>query len=135
MVHAGIDSYSRFITYMRCATDNRARLRQDMHHCTMSVYYRLFYHMEQNGSLNPLDAYHLFALHYVYLPRINQSLEIFCDGWNNHGVRSEHHQTPLQLFTAGVINLGSSDSDDIHNLSSYGVEEAGLVPATDDEEQ
>ena len=63
---------------------------------------------------------------YVYLPRINQSLEIFCDGWNNHGLRSEHHQTPLQLFTAGVINLGSFDSDNIHNLSSYGVEELDL---------
>ena len=84
------------------------RLWRDMHRCVTSVYYRLFYYMEQNGLLNPIDTNHLFALQYVYLPRINQSLEVFCDGWNNHRLRSEHHQTPLQLFTAGVIDKSSN---------------------------
>lgn len=197
VVHAGIDGYSQLITYMRCATDNRAatvyrlfvtaveqyglpsrlrcdqgrenvrvaehmilcrgadrgsiivgssvhnqrieRLWRDMHRCVTSVYYRLFYYMEQNGFLNPIDTNHLFALQYVYLPRINQSLEIFCEGWNNHGLRSEHHQTPLQLFTAGVINqeLYAYASDDVHDFSSYGVVEDGLAPAagTVDEEE
>ena len=93
--------------------------------------------MEQNGLLNPIDTNHLFALQYVYLPRINRSLQIFCDGWNNYGLRSEHHQTPLQLFTAGVINQKMFASDGVHNISSYGVVEDGLVPAagTADEEE
>ena len=188
VVHAGIDGYSRLITYMCCATDNRAntvyrlfvtaveqyglpsrlgcdqgrenvrvaehmilyrgadrgsvmvgssvhnqrieRLWRDMHRCVTSVYYHLFYYMEQNGLLNPIDTNHLFALQYVYLPRINQSLEVFCDGWNNHRLRSEHHQTPLQLFTAGVINQAMFASDDIHDFSSYGIVEDGLVAAT-----
>lgn len=38
------------------------RLWHDMHRCITSVYYRLFYYMEQNGLLNPIHTNHLFAL-------------------------------------------------------------------------
>ena len=40
----------------------------------LSLYYHLFYYMEDNGILNPDDVIHLFALHYIYLVRINNSL-------------------------------------------------------------
>ena len=106
------------------------RLWCDMHRCVTTVYHRLVYYMEQNGLLNPTDTNHLFALQYVYLPRFNQSLEVFCDGWNNHRLRSEHHQTPLQLFTAGVINQAIFASNEVHNVSSYGIVEDSLVAAT-----
>ena len=43
------------------------RLWRDVHRSVTTLYYRLFYFMEQ-GLLNALDETHLFALHYVYLP-------------------------------------------------------------------
>ena len=47
------------------------RLWRDSHRCVTSIYYRLFYYMEENDMLDPLDEEHLFALHFVYLPKIN----------------------------------------------------------------
>ena len=41
------------------------------------MYYRLFYHLENQLSLDPLNELHLLSLHYVYLPWINWSIEMF----------------------------------------------------------
>lgn len=62
------------------------RLLRDMHHCVTSLYYRLFYFMEQQEILDHLNNHHLFSLHFVYLPRINQALEIFHEWWNHHQI-------------------------------------------------
>ena len=32
----------------------------------------------------------------------------FKDGWNNHGIRTEHNQSPNQLFVAGALRLRQS---------------------------
>ena len=54
--------------------------------------------------LNP-DNFHRYALQYVYLPRINQSLKVFKEGWNHHSIRTEHHLSPYQLFVRGALQL------------------------------
>lgn len=100
------------------------RLWRDLHRCCVQLYYRLFYYMEHHDLLNPVDTVHLFALHYVFSPRINKSLESFMDAWNNHGIRTEHGKTPNQIFTEGVLQLRNSglvafDFFDT-NLNSYG---------------
>ena len=41
------------------------------------LYYDLFSFMESENILNPIDDIHLFCLHYVYVPRINESLDAF----------------------------------------------------------
>ena len=79
-----------------------------MHRCAISVYYRLFYYLEQNDFLSPISSTDLFALHYIFLPRINQSLEEFVGAWNNYAIRTEDGQTPNQLFTAGSLQLHNS---------------------------
>lgn len=43
------------------------RLWKDMHRCVTSLFYRLFYFLEQNDQLNPLDEKHLYALHYIHV--------------------------------------------------------------------
>ncbi len=58
--------------------------------------------------LDPLDEEHLFSLHYVFLPKINQSLNAFRLSWNNHGLRTERGMNPQQLFTAGVLQMRHS---------------------------
>ena len=43
--------------------------------CTY-VFYHLFYHMESSGVLDPTNELHLFALHFVFVPRINENLKL-----------------------------------------------------------
>ena len=44
--------------------------------CTV-LYYQLFQHMEENGLLDIDDEVQLFCLQYIFLPRINESLQQF----------------------------------------------------------
>ena len=76
-----------------------------MHRCVIQLYYRLFYYLEQQGLLDPVNDLHLLALHHIYLSRINTSLTAFKDGWS---LRTEKNLSPLQLFTAGALKLQNS---------------------------
>ena len=103
------------------------RLWRDLHQSVTKMYYRLFYHLENQLSLDPLNELHLFALHYVYLPRINRSLEMFQEAWNHHGLRTMHNASPHQLYTAGTLRLQQSNIqaldffEDVDN--AYGIDE------------
>ena len=92
--------------------------------------YRLFFFLEQ-GILDPLNEYHLYALHFIYLPRINRSLEEFRAGWNHYSICTERNATPLQLFSAGALCLRNSGAVAVdffdHVEDNYGVEEEGVV--------
>ena len=81
------------------------RLWRDMHRCVTILFYKLFYFMEQMDLLDCLNETDLYALHYVFIPRINHALSEFM---NHHLIRSAHHKTPHQLFTAGALLLQHS---------------------------
>ena len=107
------------------------RFWRDLHRCVTGIYYRLFYFLEEQGILDPLNEYHLFALHFIYLPRINRSMEEFRSGWNHHSICTEHNATPLQLFSAGALRLQNSGAVAVdffdHVLENYGLEEEGIA--------
>ena len=84
------------------------RLWRDLHHSVTVLYYKLFYFMEHNYMLDSLNERHLYALHYIFLPRINRSLSAYMEGWNNHPIRTAHHKSPHQLLTAGALLLRHS---------------------------
>ena len=92
------------------------RLWRDMHRCVTITF---------------------FALHCIYLPRINKSLLEVKDAWNSHKVRTEQGLTPAQLFTSGALQLresGLSALDFFDRVTdNYGVEEDGVTPYDDDE--
>ena len=112
------------------------RLWRDMHRSVTILYYKLFYFLEHHGLLNPLNEYHLWALHYVYLPRISVSLKEFTNSWNNHQMRTANHKSPIQLFTAGLLllqnsNLSAMDFfEDVNE--SYGIDPQGPVSVASD---
>ena len=101
--------------------------------CVTQLYYRLFYYLEMEGLLDPLNHKHLFALHYVYKPRIQRALDQFKEGWNNHNIRTEHHKTPYQLFVSGALMLQRSGLvalDFFETVNeNYGIDEAGFGTA------
>ena len=51
------------------------RLWRDMYNGVLSIFYNLFYLMEDEGILDPLNQIHLAALHYVYLKLINKKVK------------------------------------------------------------
>ena len=69
--------------------------------CTV-LYYKLFYHLEDENLLDPNDEIHLFCLHHVFLSRINVALSLFRSAWNNHPLSSERNFTPMQLWIRGL---------------------------------
>ena len=69
----------------------------------------VFYHMESTGLLNPLDSVQLYALHFIFLPRINKVLSDFINGWNKHTLSKTGGQTPLKLYTKEMVRLRQSN--------------------------
>jgi hypothetical protein len=65
--------------------------------------------METTGLLRPENDVHLWAPHFVFLPRINRELFRFLRQWNNHGIRAQGHSSPLQLFVSAALHLCLSD--------------------------
>lgn len=133
--HRG-DGRGSIITGASTHNQRIERFWRDMHRCVIKTYYRLFYHLENIGLLDPIHEVHLFALHYIYTPRINSCLRQFQSGWNNHPIRTEHNRSPYQLFVEGSLSLQRSglialDFFDRVDEDYYGVEEEGLY--ADDE--
>ena len=71
--------------------------------CTC-LFYRLFYYLEDVEVLDPCNELHLFALHFVYLPRIQRSLDHFRNAYLNHPLSSCHNQSPAHLYYVGFEN-------------------------------
>ena len=105
-------------------------LWKDVFQAVTQFYYHLFYYLEDLHLLDPLDDTHLFALHYVYKPRINQSLDTFCKAWNNHPLRTSNNKSPIQLYTVGMITIRKNGIAALDYYcpvdNNYGVGELGL---------
>ena len=69
-----------------------------MHRCVSGVFYNLSYFMKHQHLLDPIDESHLYALHYVFLPRINRALNLFEECWNNHHRIYSVHVCVISLY-------------------------------------
>ena len=176
VIHGGIDGFSRLITYLKCANNNRAdtvmncfleaveeygipsrvrsdhggenvaiwrymeevrgpdrgsyiagrsvhntrieRLWRDVFTAVSSTFVATFHDMEAQNILNSDNATDLFCLHYIFIPRINASLEAFHQAWNLHPLSTEGNNSPLQLYTGGSI--GNHLFEENVDLESYG---------------
>ena len=80
--------------------------------------------------MEPDNELHLFALHYVYLPRINSMIEEFKISWKNHSLRTEKNCTPLQLWTEGFYRLSTtlSETNLIDCTENAGIDYDGQTP-------
>ncbi|KAF6724161.1 hypothetical protein FQA47_023927 [Oryzias melastigma] len=155
VIFGGIDGFSRKIVYLGASTDNKAstafrfffgfveknglpsrieRLWRDLWMEVTSTYYHVLHSLEEEGSLDPTNYLHLFAAHYVFLPRLQSELCTFIDGWNNHPLRKEQNLTPNQLWEMGrtqnpvsTTDHQQHDFDPIPAIDEDGEELQGIV--------
>lgn len=109
------------------------RSHRDVYSGVLCFYAQLFNEMEKTGILDPLNDLHLYCLHYIYLPRINISLQEFVAQMNNRPVSTEKNNSPLQLWTAGMLQNVNPPEPSISEseLDQYGFDPEGLVPVED----
>ncbi len=111
------------------------RLWRDLNENVTRCYRNLFYYMEENTILDPLSEKHFYALHYVYLPRINRSLQEFVLEWNNHGIRNQQRKSPMQLWVEGYFLNANTSSTTVRNAllglpvkpNEYGIDDEAPV--------
>lgn len=107
------------------------RLWAELNRVGCRNFINIFNFMEEQGVLDSLNELHLFCLHYVYLPRIQQAVTEFINQWNNHGLSTQGGQTPLQLWHSGVINkigIVPMKNDIIHLDTEYHFNEHEPLP-------
>ena len=68
------------------------RLWRDVFEGVLYIYYHLFYHLEECGVLDPTNQLHLFALHFVFVPRMNRHLNVWKAGFLQHRIRTAGHR-------------------------------------------
>lgn len=109
------------------------RSHRDVYSGVLCFYAQLFNEMEKTGILDPLNDLHLYCLHYIYLPRINISLQEFVAQMNNRPVSTEKNNSPLQLWTAGMLQNVNPPEPSLSEseLDQYGFDPEGLVPVED----
>ena len=70
----------------------------DVNRVVNSYYRQLFPFMEEDQLLDPSDELDLFALSYIFLPKINKSLNEFKKQINFHGLSTARNsKSPLAL--------------------------------------
>ena len=83
------------------------RLWRDVTAGVLQFYKSLFYHLEDQSVLDPSVEEDIFALHYVFLPRINRHLDEWKNAWCHHKIRGEG-KTPMQLWIEGLLAVSRS---------------------------
>lgn len=66
-----------------------------------NVYYSVLHTLEDQGLLDISNQLHLFCCHYIFIPRLQMSLDVFRDAWDNHPIRTEQNMSPNQLWQIG----------------------------------
>jgi hypothetical protein len=74
------------------------RLWRDVWTGAVAPYHALLHSLEQEAVLQMDNPDHLWAVHFVFLPKVCRALQQFALQWNHHGLRTMLHMPPMQIF-------------------------------------
>jgi len=95
------------------------RLWRDVYQGVLSFYYNLFYFMEDENMIDHLNDIHIAALHFTFLAKINEKLNIWREVWAGHRMRTVHSSN-RPLWVSGQLQHPTGIS--VSNLEHYGTE-------------
>ena len=84
------------------------RLWSDVNRVVNSYYKELFKFMEEQELMDAHSEVDLYALHFVFTPRINESLRELATQWNYHQLRTMRYMTPAALWNSSMASNPSS---------------------------
>ena len=87
-------------------------LWRDLFSGCITFFYYLFCSLEDVGLLDPNNAFDLWVLHFVFIPKIQSQLNSFDEAWCNHPIRTAHNQTPNQLWILGMCQARTANPED-----------------------
>jgi hypothetical protein len=93
----------------------------------------LFIALEHNDGLNPSLPSHIWILHFLFLPAIQEDATQWAAAWNCHRmqIRGERSRSPEDMFVAGILQRGARGLDlrplpsleeDVGDVHQYGVD-------------
>ena len=83
-----------------------------------------------SDSLNPDFKSHIWLLHHLFFPFINDDMLEWAERWNHHkmNIQGEQQHSPLDMFYLGMIENGVCDflkeptKEEVKDPSSYGID-------------
>lgn len=100
------------------------RFWRDVKKEVVDYYITVFLFLENEHGVDFLLESHIFCVHYLFVPRINEDLRLFQSRWNHHSNRTEKNRSPLQLqFLNQHVNAAITHADlPIIDELSYGLD-------------
>eukprot|EP00794_Sanderia_malayensis_P000833 gene833-125_t len=92
------------------------RIHGDVYKGILGHYIDIFTALEREGLLDTGSEFHLFVLHFVFLPRIHRALQEFCQQWNSHPMSTAHNSSPEQLFISGTLGNANTSLREIDSI-------------------
>ena len=114
------------------------RLWLDVKRIVVVRFQNIFYFMEDEGWLDPLNEIHLYALHLIFLPLINISLHELVLDWNNHPMSSSRNLSPGQFWHLGLSEYQITHQENYEDLvncewDSFGIDYEGPMPSEENQ--
>jgi hypothetical protein len=96
--------FCKYICTIGKSTHNQRieRLWRDVFEGCLSLFYQIFQYLETQNLLNVDDDIHMWCLRFVYLPMLNNHLQIWKSSWVHHPLRTAGNKSPMQLWILGL---------------------------------